>query len=99
MTLKVTKISEAYYTAEASACCHFAEHFRYDASMKKWLWERRFTLLLIGVVVPPLVWPSLWKYVMSDWRFWVPYSGALFVAAILIASRAVDDVSSLFHKG
>jgi hypothetical protein len=67
--------------------------------MMKWLWERRLALVLIGVIVPPLIAPNLWREIQSDWRFWLPYSVALFAAAVLILSRTVDSVWSRLHKG
>lgn len=64
--------------------------------MKKWLRKRGLALILLaGVVVPPLVASNEIK---SDWRFWIAYSVALFATAVLILSRAVDDVWSLFNK-
>ncbi|MBS1804654.1 MAG: hypothetical protein JST28_14925 [Acidobacteria bacterium] len=64
--------------------------------MKRWLQKRGVALvLLIGVIVPPLV---AWNAVKSDWRFWIAYSVVLFATAVLILSRAVDEVWALFHR-
>jgi hypothetical protein len=71
---------------------------RDDLRGVKWLWEKRFRLLLIGLVASPLLVPNLWNHVRSDWRFWFPYAVAMFAAAVLIADQAIDGVRSLYQK-
>ena len=64
--------------------------------MKRWLKKRGLVLsLLVAAIAPPLITPNEIK---ADWRFWVPYSVVLLATAVVIASRFVDDVWSLFNK-
>lgn len=39
--------------------------------MRKWLWERRLTLALVGVGVPLLTFLSFWNAIQPEWPFWL----------------------------